>query len=153
MKYKRDIYLQSCHFNGLQEYEDYEKALNDHNLGNYASSSQLFKQCLLGTHGHNFKVSIEANGPMSKQIDKWGGCFLIDDIELVELVLQWNNKNVSVLPEFFDMGLRATTENMAKVLLHKLELQYPNVCFCVSIWENPTIVAVVKSGENACANP
>jgi hypothetical protein len=77
-------------------------------------------------------------------VGSWEGVgYLVDDSELSEMIMGWDNKNLSILPEFFLSEKRATTESMADVLCQKIRDKWKaNLDFIrVSVWETPCIVA------------
>ena len=91
-------------------------------------------QCLQRTHGHNFEVVVSVEGA---QIDESG--YLVDDERITSAVMAWDNCNLSVHPDFFGRGLRATTENMVRLLIEKLRpLASAGE---VQVYERPEIMA------------
>lgn len=143
MKYQREFVLQACHFNGAFAYECYRAALSAATVGDCKRAYDHLRNCLPSIHGHNFLVKILTIGSpenMNSGPEKWGqASFLIDDEELETLVMEWNNTNLSVHKDF--ENTRATTENMARLLVKKLNKKWPRLLFEVEVWETETIMA------------
>ena len=58
-------------------------------------------------------------------------------MELESIVRSWDNCNLSVHNDF--AALRATTENMARLLCFKLQAAFRGIEFTVQVRENPEI--------------
>lgn len=127
MIYTRTFVIQAAHFNdaaynlrarALGHAEDADKLLS-HNVANLELKQAivLWQMVAEESHGHNFKIVVTVSGePVSKR-ENW----IIDDVRLAKMVLEWDNKNLSMLPEFAERDLRATTENMAHVLAQRIK--------------------------------
>lgn len=147
VSYSRSIALQSCHFNNLDVYRNYDKLLNilesQKNIDRQQIKSLLLS-ILKGTHGHNFTVIVFASCLVDRSLR---GGFVIDDIALENVVHEWNNTNLSVNSDFD--GIRATTENMALVLYRKLRKRFSKLDFKVEIHETIDASAHVQdSGDD-----
>ena len=143
MIYKRQFWVQAVHFNGALAYEKYFQALEDEKHGRWLDGYRNLKHCLGDVHGHNFLIEIEAKGPL-EALDSgpegWGtASFLVDDFELEKVIQEWGNKNLSILPEFVEKKLRATTEAMAEILGIKLANKWPHLKFKITIHETNMI--------------
>lgn len=112
MIYRRQFRLQAAHFNSLGSYLDVWATIGRRET----TTLSLLKDI----HGHNFKIIVEIRGMM-----KHDGAWLVDDVALEEIVMSWNNCNLSVHDDFLVNRLRATTENMAHVLMDKLAASKP----------------------------
>jgi 6-pyruvoyl-tetrahydropterin synthase len=77
-------------------------------------------------HGHDLKVEVLVEGFMEEG-DDW----LVDDPEMESVVKAWDNCNVSLHPDFLKKQLRATTENMARLLQEKMVARFKSVSLCV----------------------
>lgn len=141
ISYVRTYVLQSAHLNdeGYPIWWAAQKADQD---GDYKTAFNKMRELLPHIHGHNFDVEIRLTGePFEDGPEKW----LIEDQQLTELVMQWDNRNLSALPDFVGREMRATTENMARVLAEKVrEIVGTNVArIDVTVWERPEIRAEV----------
>lgn len=130
MRYTRRYVLQACHFNGAAEYAQLADAMRSSSSDKEAA----LWQCLRGSHGHNFKVEVIVEGPI---IGDDG--YLVDDELITQTVMAWDNCNLSVHPDFMQRGLRATTENMVRLLIEKLRALAPRGE--VLVYERPEIMA------------
>lgn len=136
MNYVRTFILQACHFNGEREYELYRSAFSLETTSIELVRTMLY-QCLAGSHGHNFEVTVDLFGALD------GSTWLVDDAVLTPLVMAWDNCNLSVHPDFYDM--RATTENMADQLAYKIRQAFPALkAVVVRVRETRDIYAEVK---------
>lgn len=121
MIYHREFTISACHFNGAEVYRAYREMLKidqDEAMSldlKIIRTQLLASQALTGTHGHNFKIIVEIEDLFEPVND-----YLVDDVLIEGLVMQWDNTNLSVHQDF--KGLRATTENMAHMLSRKIML-------------------------------
>lgn len=90
-------------------------------------------------HGHNFRIEIEIHAPIYERNADW----VVDDAELQRIVAEWDGKNLSVHPDFLTPRIRATTENMADILLNKLinKVKGSKLAFTVTVHETDEISA------------
>ena len=144
MRYERKFRLQVAHFNNSKAYELYEQALHLYDTWDeaaYRTALTSLLECLSLIHGHNLEVLVEAVGMIPSKSDTWVGVgMVVDDAELLEMVMSWDNANLSVLPEF--AGKRATTEEIADTLADKIFRKWSNLQGVrVSVWETPDICA------------
>jgi len=147
VKYIRRYRLQSCHFNDQSTYDSYEMAtarlVEDVEQVSKVELRMALQQalsCAKDTHGHNFLIEIEVGGQFGHHGQDW----LVSDMEMEALVLQWDNTNLSTHPDF--EGKRATTEWMAALLREKLLDAFQGREFCVRVFENDDICA--QSGRS-----
>lgn len=133
--------VQACHFNGQDQYDLFADALNDISKGRHYLASERMLNVLRGIHGHNFQIIVTATGEFHP-LDEKRPPYLVDDVKLTEMVMAWDNQNLSVLEDFTSKGLRATTENMVSVLLGKLKQAWPMLGWSVRVEETPSIFAV-----------
>lgn len=136
MRYNRVFKLQAAHFNALHTYY----AVWDWTKGGVMLQEQVLR-CLADCHGHNFKIvvalEVEAFDVMAEGASPW----IVDDASLTKLVMEWDNMNISMHPDFLKQRLRATTEAMAQVLFKKLLDAFgPNACG-VRVYETEDIYA------------
>lgn len=131
-KYERTVHFQASHFNDDGGY----------NLWREAHAERSFDKavaCMHLVHGHNFVCRIEG-----WQDEAAPQRFIFDDQEAEAIVMEWNDVNISVLPEF-DGGLsdvRVSLERMCDRLIEKLRAAFPSVArWRVSINETPLIRA------------
>lgn len=150
MEYHREFNLQIAHFNNARAYELYENIAREGESP--FRSVTLMRELLKLIHGHNLKIVVELEGYTYKEIkgDDWIGVgFLVDDAELEKIVMEWDNTNLSVLPEFFGKGKRATTEEIADTLCSKIFYKWIHLASVqVSVWETPLISAVSRRGRS-----
>ncbi len=95
------------------------------------------------THGHDFKIEITVGGnvPTAEGLD-----WVISDEELEYNIDKWRNINLSTHPDFMGPRIRATTENIARVLADKIQALSKEIQWTeVSVWEGPDIVATATS--------
>ncbi len=137
MIYSRTFHIQSAHFNGRKSYETYWKLVD----GNDDLKSQDLIEAFADIHGHNYKIVIEVTGTLDEAGEGW----LIDDMLLEQLVKQWDNINLSTHIDFTQFKQRATTENMAMILLHKCYTEFLDHKFLVRVYENADIYAQAQS--------
>lgn len=107
--YERTFRFSASHFNSLPAYQAAWKIAEKQVI----SVEQQF-MAMHQIHGHNFRVVVTISGEIEE------GAWLIDDVRLEKCVMEWNNQNLSLHPDFLDTLDRATTENMARVLKAKL---------------------------------
>jgi len=135
MKYTRTYELQATHFNGQVTYDNYEKFLKYELDGDFKSALDSLKKVLSDLHGHNFIITVIAE-TVAPFID-----YPVDDVFLTEIVMYFNNKNLSILPEF--NKIRATTENFCIVLKKQLLSAFPLINFKIIIQETTLIKAEI----------
>jgi 6-pyruvoyl-tetrahydropterin synthase len=112
MQYVRTYRFSAAHFNSSATYQ---LVWGWSDCGGDAYCRQdVVMLALADIHGHNFKIEVHVSGSVPKE--GW----LIDDVELEKVVMEWANTNLSMHPDFIDRKLRATTENMASLLYQKL---------------------------------
>lgn len=135
VRYVRVFELQVSHFNGAQQYDQLEFARSAADQG---VAQECYEAVLRETHGHLFTITVDATAPL----DATG--FVLEDERLEEIVMAWNNQNLSVHSDF--VGGRATTERMAVVLRLKVLGAFPNLKTCrVRVRETPYIYAEVPA--------
>lgn len=120
LSYSRTITIQACHFNGEQTYRALDEAdslQDEHGHLKLLRALDLWKEIASDCHGHNFKITVYAEGPIPKSGE---ASFLIADEELTEMIMKWEGCNLSLLPEFREIKARATTEWMARLLIPKV---------------------------------
>lgn len=133
MQYVRTFILQAAHLNSAKAYEIIWAAAS---MSHFASQDLL--AAVRDCHGHNFKIEVALEGDMLI-----GSPWLVDDVTLTALVMEWDNTNLSVHPDFIENRERATTENMADVLLAKLRTHLgKELVKRVTVWETDHIYAV-----------
>lgn len=116
ISYERLFIIQAAHFNDVA-YQVRERALRAWEIADWLSVRELWKEVCLETHGHNFEIKVSITGQPRSLRESW----IVDDAELAKIVMAWDNKNLSMLPEFAERDLRATTENMAVLLQSRIE--------------------------------
>lgn len=135
VKYDRKFLLQACHMNGGEVYKNYSTSLEEAEKGNWQEAYNALAKVIPEIHGHNFIVQVSASG----KVDSNG--YVIDDPLLEGIIKKWDNVNLSTLPEFGPNKVRATTENMAAILLNKIITTF-NLYHCkVDVWETDAICA------------
>jgi 6-pyruvoyl-tetrahydropterin synthase len=139
MVYRRTFRFAAAHFNSLWAYQ---RVWDVGPQGCGFTVEQLMR--LLGDiHGHNFRVELVLQGIFGRD-ESW----LVDDVVLDKIVMEWANTNLSVHPDFVKRRLRATTEQMALVLYDKLVGRLhglPHV-EAVTVYETDDISATVEHG-------
>lgn len=118
MLYQRTFRFSASHFNS---YKSYQRVWGMR-PGDAIIMDDAFA-LLADIHGHNFKVVVDIEhdprllerGKQDPDRD-----WLIDDVELERVVMEWSNTNLSMHPDFFNQKIRATTERMAEILYAKL---------------------------------
>lgn len=113
MQYIRTFRFSASHFTSEGTYH-LVWGWNDRPPGDNYCRQDAVLLALADIHGHNFKIEVHVNGPRGEQ--GW----VIDDVELEQIVMEWANTNLSVHPDFLTKKIRATTENMAGALYMKL---------------------------------
>lgn len=118
MRYSHTFLVQAAHFNGQKSYDLLQSMREGSNL-----TVQAMKELLRDVHGHNFQIEVT----VESEVFDPEQAFVLDDIEMQKIVMEWNNTNLSVHPDFMDAqnegetkGIRATTENMAALLSNKI---------------------------------
>lgn len=122
MKYIRTFLLQSSHFNGQNEYDRLRRSRESAATGDYHTAYTEVLWASMGTHGHNFEVTVEVD---VEGTDDNG--YAVDDEKLAALVGEWDNQNLSLHPDFEAHGHRATTENMVDLLIEKIRKTFPEL--------------------------
>lgn len=112
MRYNRMFHFSAAHFNSSEAYQMLWASMDQ--KGGYIDMEKL-RFLLTGIHGHNFKVEVSVIADMQQ-----GASWLIDDVALAGVVMRWDNLNLSMHPDFLNTKQRATTENMASILLHEI---------------------------------
>src|SRR6266700_387601 len=137
--YDRTYVLQSCHMNGGDVYKNYALSLQAAERGDWEVAYKHLAQVLPQMHGHNFRIRIQALAV----VDENG--YVIDD-QLLEtsIMKRWDNVNLSTLPEFAPSGVRATTENMARILLDIICTKFSLKSCKVEVWETDQICAIAE---------
>lgn len=131
--YQRQATIQASHFNGAGQYE----LLNNMQASTEPVPTSLWMELLSKIHGHNFRITIAVKAEPVE-----GQRYLVLDEDLLALILQWDNCNLSIHPDF--MGGRATTELMAEVLVRKVRALVPKGAIAVEVWETDQIMAKVQ---------
>lgn len=150
MLYHREFIISACHFNGAEIYDAYRKLCETHSgTQEFAAARVLMlaSKVLEGIHGHNFKITVEIENFFVPKMD-----YVVDDVVIANVVNQWDNTNLSVHPDF--RGIRATTENMAHLLMKKVcKLLVPDVDQGQSDdgFIGPTITVVVHETDQIFA--
>jgi len=136
VEYNRAFTIQSCHFNDERTYDAHDKAMAAAVTGDYFNGFTGLCDVLRDSHGHNFEISISAraNELLTSECERGGQSWVVDDEVLRDMVAMWDNTNLSVHKDF--EGVRATTENMARILRRKLREAFPDVQFAVRVREN-----------------
>lgn len=126
MRYVRSFEVSAAHFNGQAEYDAWAR-------GDYKTACE-------GTHGHNFKITVEAEARVE-------GAFpiVIGDEHLAEIVNAWQHQNLSVHRDFLIHHKRATTEEIARVLREKIMRDYP-ILVQVTVEETEDQIAIAGPG-------
>jgi hypothetical protein len=123
VRYHRRFSISASHFNSEYEYQAYERLRKRLILLEPAVTMGVddVRRCLSNIHGQ--------------------GDWLVDDSVLESIVMEWNNKNLSIIPDF--EGMRATTERMASILVKKLQVIRggQDLEWLVRVYENKDIYA------------
>lgn len=114
--YSHTFHIQAAHFND-EAYRLRQDALRAESEERFRDASISWRCVCRETHGHNFAIAITVKGVPISPRENW----IIDDARLADMVMQWDNKNLSMLPEFEERDLRATTENMAQILAQRIK--------------------------------
>jgi 6-pyruvoyl-tetrahydropterin synthase len=118
MMYHREFMISSCHFNGEDTYKLYRLLLHPESATEEQRQIKIMLmlgKVLEGIHGHNFRIVVEIEDNL---VPSEG--YMVDDVAIERVVMQWNNTNLSVHKDFTSRQWRATTENMAYVLVRKI---------------------------------
>lgn len=134
MRYTRTYRIQAAHFNSQTPY-DVVWGLAPHI--EMVTKADLLT-CARDVHGHNFKIVLVLEGECGD--DDW----LVDDVSLEAVVMEWENTNLSMHRDFVDQRYRATTERMAEVLLRKLRGRFRELIKRVDVYENDDIHATAE---------
>lgn len=108
MIYEREWTLHIAHFNGREQYDQFNEACRTHDF-------DVALEVMHNTHGHNAIVSVTFHGLVDDESP-----YVVRDEDVDAIVMQWHNRNLSLHPDFTDHRLRATAENMARLLARKL---------------------------------
>lgn len=146
LEYERVFMLQSCHFNGSEVYAAFHAAQGLAGAKDYEGAYQMLcARVLPNIHGHNFEVRVTISGNPSALGSR---AYFVDDKVLAALVEGWNNTNLSVLPEFLNDSVRATTEQMAVRLQKKIVSEFGSawsyldeMSVRVQVRETPSVAA------------
>lgn len=137
MNYVRTFRLQAAHFNSEEAYRIAWRVIDGKPFHDTTNEIELaLREC----HGHNFKIEVRLTGLLD-------GPWLVDDEKLADIVMAWDNINLSMHPDFTAGRERATTENMAATLLVKLRAAFNSTKLNVSsvkVEETEDIYAVAK---------
>jgi 6-pyruvoyl-tetrahydropterin synthase len=130
MRYERTYHFSAAHFTSPSGYELLWRVVD----GEQLSPSQL-RTLLEDIHGHNYKVDVTVNAEVQKM------ALLISDIELTRCVMQWSGVNLPLHDDFVNQRIRATTENIARILANKVEkLVLSTPCqIKITVWETQDI--------------
>lgn len=148
-EYIRNFVLQASHFNNAEVYEVYSEAFAAKEKGLLGEAFIKMQEVLTKTHGHNFEVKVKVLAQDFK-ITK-GTPYFIKDEDLSELIGGFDNTCLSILPEFLNRGVRATTEEMCVVFKEKVETLVSTtvpgiVCAVeVSVRETSLILALARA--------
>jgi 6-pyruvoyl-tetrahydropterin synthase len=141
MRYHREFEFSAAHFNSERAYEI---AWNCNLLSadRESPSPEDTWFVLADIHGHNFRIEVDVVAELeSHQTTPW----VIDDEALATIVMRWAGCNLSTHPDFYKEKTRATTENMANILLERLVSAFPDVTVTeVKVWETRDIYAVAQ---------
>lgn len=135
MRYQRTFELHAAHFNEDAQY----RAVHHPRLSDDWLRAEVLELCRQ-VHGHNFKIVVAV---MDVAFEKSKLPWLIDDVELESIVRQWDRCNLSLHDDFYDTGMRATTEMMAHLLFKKLHARWPLMIEGVRVYETADIFATV----------
>lgn len=129
MRYKRRFKLQAAHFNSDWSYK---------RVWATAITAADARQLLTHIHGHNFTIDVVLDGSFGVGRP---AAWLVDDVELSNVVMEWDNTNLSMHVDFLDDKVRATTENMARILFGKLLIKFGPIAKSVTVYETDQICA------------
>lgn len=117
MKYYRSVTIHAAHFNESNYPRWY--AIRDQIAAEGVVTGENAQQVfnvLNDCHGHNFTCSVHVEAEQGK--DEYSN-YIISDEAIVETIMDWHGKNLSIHTDF--AGVRATTETMAEVLCAKIQ--------------------------------
>jgi 6-pyruvoyl-tetrahydropterin synthase len=135
--YAKELVLHSVHFNGSRTYDNWRNAQMEYENRQYQSAADLLREVLADVHGHRFIITIKAWAELGD------GDWAIDDVLMTKLVMEWEHKTLSILPEFDDNRIRSTTEQIARVLHAKLAKNFPDALyFEITVQETGDVYAV-----------
>jgi len=147
-RYFRSYMLQCSHFNNRDTYTDYAEAMasRDFDILHNILANQV--------HGHNFIIEVEVALTTQAELADLNNQYLIEDESLVNMLeVEWNNRNLTLKPEFVsydEVGnvgnhYRVTAELMAEYLCHQVaglvNSDAPSFSVTVNVWETPSIKA------------
>ena len=134
--YKRTFHLSISHFNDQKCYDILWGALD------HSAYDLDWIYMLQNTHGHNLKVEIAISGDVPTAA---GQDYVVSDEDLERVIMSYNNTNLSVHVDFTESRIRATTENIARLLLDKVSQMSDNISAVqVSVHENDDVVATAS---------
>lgn len=142
MIYERTFWLQAAHFNSQLSY-DCVWALAKEPGTKGLRRDEALSLCR-DVHGHNFRITVMLEGDPVKGKSPW----LVDDVQLAQVVMEWDNTNISLHPDFMGPRWRATTELMAHVLYAKLWDVFGPIVRAVTVNETHDISATVESRDD-----
>lgn len=144
MKYNRTFWIQAAHFNRGSVYQEYQKAQQEAQEGDYHSAYIRMVGVVREIHGHNFRVQVEIGGSNLTGVcsSAWGKpSFLVDDVAIEQIISKYDNTNWSVLPEFIGCGFRATTELAARDIAKAIKAIASNCRVTCTVHETEYISA------------
>lgn len=142
MIYERSLTITAAHFNetAYMKFEDMRDQIGAMQVPEMDALIDLLQD----SHGHNFRVVVHLES--DKTLGAYSG-YIIDDETLLACLLEWEGINISLHPDFRLARRRATTENMAEILCHKVGnlIHAPgSTVVTVTVYETPDIRAVVQ---------
>lgn len=149
MRYIRTFRIQAAHFNSQAAYDIVWGLLPKQGI---VTVSEMLA-CARDVHGHNFKIVVHLGGPMPDTSWLQGGStaahhdWIVDDVRLAEIVMEWENTNLSMHQDFMVPCYRATTERMAHVLFRKLTHHIGSVVKRVDVYETDDIYATAEGND------
>jgi 6-pyruvoyl-tetrahydropterin synthase len=100
----------ASHFNTAEEYRELEDLERDMNTGEMVAFERVL-DLMRRIHGHTWRIQFEITTPTRAQP------YFLADEELEGVVKrELENRNLSISP-FYELGIRATIENMASYVL------------------------------------
>lgn len=141
VSYNRTFVIQASHFGSIQAYEQAWTLLDlaQHNIM-VATNIPSVIAAMTDIHGHNFKIDVVV-GDVLGDHESW----LISDVDLEAIVMEWNNVNLSLHRDFAATRMRATTERMASILVSKLTDRFGKRIVSVTVHETNCISAKAYS--------
>lgn len=118
--YERQFKFFAAHFNNGPVYDLLHKTL--------AKKDTLLVECrsdilniMYQTHGHNYTVDVVIEGGTTNE-------YLVADEDITDIVMVFENINMSVSEHFLLRRLRATTENMAAYYVKEISKLCKDKC-------------------------